>query len=988
MANYATLKAAINNLNWDNGDNLISGPDVRNCLLSLINSLGAAYQIVGVATPETNPGTPDYNVAYIAGPGTYPNFSGAVIADGSLGILKYNGSWDVEVIQVGKNYDQQIDALNETVFGLNKTKSQTSTAPNWSTVNLITGLEIASGQTIEIMVNTSVPYTRLIVFYNGVNGNRIIDTTQNISGIWQEIIAPAEITQLDVYYIGGANATVTLSCQMGGMTGRIDLLAASVSELAQETQKMVSFKDGFVSLFESGEANASAPNFASDGLITGLNIPQGTTIRLRFDFTSTYSRLIVFCNGVNESEYRVLDTLDDIRGQWNEYIAPKNITQLGVYIVGATGSTTLNLYLQCGSYFFPNKSVDASKIADKAVEYRALADSVLEKFLPTFRTENMFVDAAIIDSAAIQNNGSITTPAPGWAISPLIPVTPGEKYRISCDVSGRDNGLNWYNSAKELLSTETTIYTVHTAPANAAYMQFNVASYNNYSTNIMVIHGEEILPYAPYIQTDAKYISGLQSLIESAVESALAGGSLAITKNGNTISVTDGTNTIGARLENNNGNIYGANPVFNFTNFSFGGLSHNNSDDVAPMHILNTTLGANHGQPCYIATISNHGLGNTAIGTAWVQDGKTFYIMRIVSANQIQFLSENTGTAIAPVFSSLSAGSISNGTDTLTISAVSGTQLYPGLKNHTFRLVLNGKKQITENGIYYADIFDVIEEYEIMNPDSTLQKIIARAGQSGDPVFDGDPAMRVRNIYRFDKTMSVIVIATVIPLQTVEFSNIMFAQAAIIADNATKYYVPNSLPLGGGGYDFRTPVAVNWSSSVPILTVGAAQMADVNNPVNRVIQYNDAKKVGFALGFVKGFGVGKNLLNYTGETFEIRNNTGKVYPHGVSSAKVGSRIEPGMIYQAVMYRSPFKYELAENRISMYHFELDGFEYVYVDYRATTTDNVIVSDLLNGKAIEIVESVNTELVTDVYNDGFIVKATYVANETCFIVVKIG
>ena len=55
----------------------------------------------GIVTPETNPGVPDGNVFYIAGEGMYPNFSGLTIDVGQLGILKYNGTWKKEVLEIG-----------------------------------------------------------------------------------------------------------------------------------------------------------------------------------------------------------------------------------------------------------------------------------------------------------------------------------------------------------------------------------------------------------------------------------------------------------------------------------------------------------------------------------------------------------------------------------------------------------------------------------------------------------------------------------------------------------------------------------------------------------------------------------------------------------------------------------------------------------------------------------------------------------------------
>jgi hypothetical protein len=101
MANYSSLKSTVTNAVKQNGSNAITGALLQSVLISMINSLGAQFQFKGIATTGMNPGTPDYNVAYLAGPGTYTNFGGKIIADGSIGILKYNGSWAVETLSIG-----------------------------------------------------------------------------------------------------------------------------------------------------------------------------------------------------------------------------------------------------------------------------------------------------------------------------------------------------------------------------------------------------------------------------------------------------------------------------------------------------------------------------------------------------------------------------------------------------------------------------------------------------------------------------------------------------------------------------------------------------------------------------------------------------------------------------------------------------------------------------------------------------------------------
>ena len=59
------------------------------------------YLYAGVATPTTNPGTPDVPVFYIAGEGTYTNFSEISVDKGELAVLKWNGSWSKQSLKVG-----------------------------------------------------------------------------------------------------------------------------------------------------------------------------------------------------------------------------------------------------------------------------------------------------------------------------------------------------------------------------------------------------------------------------------------------------------------------------------------------------------------------------------------------------------------------------------------------------------------------------------------------------------------------------------------------------------------------------------------------------------------------------------------------------------------------------------------------------------------------------------------------------------------------
>lgn len=131
MANYATLKAAIADAIKENGNKEITGNLLQQQLLAMVNSLGVGYQYVGIATPETNPGTPDQNVFYIASTaGTYANFSGLVLNDGEIAILKYNGAWSKESTGAVSNesfsqLEQETIEIHNKVFGISLTQPTT-----------------------------------------------------------------------------------------------------------------------------------------------------------------------------------------------------------------------------------------------------------------------------------------------------------------------------------------------------------------------------------------------------------------------------------------------------------------------------------------------------------------------------------------------------------------------------------------------------------------------------------------------------------------------------------------------------------------------------------------------------------------------------------------------------------------------------------------------------------------------------------------------
>ena len=102
MANYSNLKTAIENaVDWNNGDNEITGQNLLDILETIIDSLGAKYKFADVATPSSSITTPDEPLFYLAGEGTYTNFSGlsVTIPRGTLAIFYYDTAWHYTTVR-------------------------------------------------------------------------------------------------------------------------------------------------------------------------------------------------------------------------------------------------------------------------------------------------------------------------------------------------------------------------------------------------------------------------------------------------------------------------------------------------------------------------------------------------------------------------------------------------------------------------------------------------------------------------------------------------------------------------------------------------------------------------------------------------------------------------------------------------------------------------------------------------------------------------
>ena len=267
MANYATLKTAIQNVVKTNGNNEITGALLQQSLLAMVNSLGADYQFVGIAQETTNPGAPDQNVFYIAGPGTYPNFNSATIPDGRLGVMKYNGSWTTETAIVGKNYDDAI----RTILGIIGEPITITLTETWT----------------DFQLPYTIPAGTKII---SLNSQSQVNGRTNANDPTFQTIATGTITDRPINYIR-SGSTGTVAIQIDGLVYRStqDLPDGSVTTPKLADKAVTPTKTNFdIFIDTTGDTDYSG---TIAELYIVVPIISGSTICCKFYNNSFYVRL-------------------------------------------------------------------------------------------------------------------------------------------------------------------------------------------------------------------------------------------------------------------------------------------------------------------------------------------------------------------------------------------------------------------------------------------------------------------------------------------------------------------------------------------------------------------------------------------------------------------------------------------------------------------------------------------------------------------------
>lgn len=361
MANYANLKSAIQQVVKTNGNNEITGALLQQTLFAIVDSLGADYQFMGVATPSTNPGTPDQNVAYIAGPGTYSNFNNNVIDDGKLGVFKYNGSWVLETVNVGKDYTTDLQEIASRI--LYRPEATAGANPNaWLfdfycqqgrtyAIKYISGDRGTIGigsQTIQILTDDWITFTAqstgvAFMYISGGRNTKPVIVFADVNGVYSELDAINALIQ---------NNYNTLNDNKLSVADKVNIITQASPNDKWASAKVI--VDALLTLNTLSLVwNTSATIAVTQGQMSlsrlniydGATIASGTKLKLRVVSTAINKIRIV-----NNAWRDVLPLTACSNGQIFDVTLTESTTSLGLYLDNqglpiATGDVQIDLYI-------------------------------------------------------------------------------------------------------------------------------------------------------------------------------------------------------------------------------------------------------------------------------------------------------------------------------------------------------------------------------------------------------------------------------------------------------------------------------------------------------------------------------------------------------------------------------------------------------------------------------------------------------------------
>ena len=584
-------------------------------------------------------------------------------------------------------------------------------------------------------------------------------------------------------------------------------------------------------------------------------------------------------------------------------------------------------------------SVKNETIDDGAVSY--------DKTDFIIKSKNLFNPDGIYPNKIVGTSGLVDSPA--YHASPKIYLKSGQTITIN-----KIRNFVFFDNNDNFIDRTTDESMNYTYKATQdGYAWFTIYVDDLYSTQVE--YGSKSTSFEPYaIKLREDIQVGKQSVQRS---------KFILSKNGEQFDIKS---TLGGKEINVRSSRNGSkNGGFNFDRTLYDNtLIHSTGDDITPVRTFNT-VGANHGYTS-IVDLPNTNKVTADLGSVWTDGANEFVLLRIVDSRllfSMPYVEGANGVTVPVVNPTANLTHVRNATNTQTI-AITGSrnsQLYPSTGSVVSQYKADGNL-ITEDGDYNADEIVVVDSYDILDYKSIVEWAKNNVGKDyANSRNSIDGVLRMSNTYTYYEPGKCLTTHSMYALKTVQMGRTGVLQSVALQHptSAVYRYVHNVDTVNG--INFKSPINLaDYNTTCYVLR---EHLIDNTKPVDRYVDYigsGSNKLIAFSMGHVIDKTNSKQsdrMANVPGVLWDFR-STKKSYPT-VLENKI---LQVGDYYSFQGYRD---YYIPKSSALNSNVSSDkSADYIYIDVQSSGSFKALKDESLIGKELELIDSRNFTLLSDV------------------------
>lgn len=446
-------------------DGAVTTNKLEHSIQSLITNISKTATFAGIATPTTNPGTPDGPVFYIAnGKGAYTNFGGIDVTEDEVVILYYDTSWHKNTTGMVSN-DKLTELENEV--GVKKFSNTVTTT---TTVTILDSSDVKVGDVI---------YYK----YTIDNGRLYVENSDGTSYMLHE----ASSGEFEgSFVISSVFSKLFYTAYNGSVRGT--LVFDKNNEVLKDNLHSVIANCGVTATLDVLTNNVYSP--------ISMYIRESEIFYVRVSGNFKFGRVLIGYNGAVTPDKRLKDYVE--KDKIYKFTAPADIDKItvGLYDTGDSGKLSVTVIKDS---VIANALNDIELLKNDKDDIEELSNKV-----DIYHGKNWYSNPKIFEGSFLKSNGDLSTHA-SRSYTDFIRIEGGKNYHISRigDIALDDNVQVchcFYNKDKNLVGYMLAKELNVSVPANAYYVR--LSGYTEVFNQIQIELGSERTAYEPYSPID------------------------------------------------------------------------------------------------------------------------------------------------------------------------------------------------------------------------------------------------------------------------------------------------------------------------------------------------------------------------------------------------------------------------------------------------------------------------------------------------------